>query len=112
MISKGHQDFLVSLCERFDKKSFSLEEAKQYFFDIENYTELDFSYYWLKSFSEDYERSYIARDGDNFCMLHKALILVPKREKMPWTHAEIISIVSLIATSLVALTASILGAIY
>lgn len=113
MINIDQKNFLIKLCEKYGKNSFSYEEAQNYFISNENYTKKDFNFYWNKSFNPiDQEKSYIARNGENFYMLHKALTLIPKKEKSPWTHTEIISIVSIISTSLVALTVAILGVFF
>ena len=109
-MTKEHQTFLCLLAKKYEKKSFSIEEAKKYLTEEERFTEKDFSYYWKKSFLPlDEDNTFIKRDGSNFILTYKSLTLIPKNDKIPWTHAEIISIISVITSSITTLTVAILG---
>ncbi len=105
---KEHKDFLCFLANKYGKNSFSLKEAKEYLIKEEKFTEQDFSKYWQKSFLLK-DDTFIRREGDNYVLTYKSLVLIPEKEKTPWTHAEIISIISVIASCITSLTIAILG---
>lgn len=111
-IIQEHKDFIIFLGKKFGKKSFSIEEAKKYITIEEHFTEKDFSTWWQQSFNPSSEDTYIKRDGENFILTYKALKLLPKKEKTPWTHNEIIALVSVSVTSATSLIVSILNLIF
>lgn len=107
-----HKDFIVFLGKKFGKKSFSIEEARKYITIEERFTEKDFSIWWNESFNPTSEDTYIKQDGANFILTYKALKLLPKEEKIPWTHNEIVALVSVSITAAASLIVSILNLIF
>ena len=104
---------LEKLCIKYAKKSFSIDDAKKYFKEDENFTDYDFSTSWQHLFTINGKGEfvgYIGRSGNNiFKLLHKGLLYTPKpREKDPWTHTEIIAV----SSSIVSLIIAIIGIIY
>ena len=105
---------LEKLCVKYAKKSFSIDDAKKYFSEDENFTDYDFSTSWQHLFTINDKREfdeYIERsdNNNNFKILHKGLLYTPKpKEKDPWTHTEIIAV----SSSIVSLIIAIVGIIY
>lgn len=100
-MTQEHKDFLIFLGQKYNKKPFSLEEAKKYITEEERFTKEDFKYYWQNSFTGT-ENGFIKRDNNkkDFILTYKALKLLPKKEKIPWTHGEIISLIGIIFSGL------------
>ena len=111
-ILQEHKDFIIFLGKKFGKKSFSIEEARKYITIEERFTEKDFSTWWNESFKINTEDTYIKRNGENFILTYKALKLLPKEEKIPWTHNEIVALVSVSITAITSLVVSILNLIF
>lgn len=107
---KEHKDFLCFLVKKFGKTPFSYEEAKEYLTKEEKFTNQDFSKYWNKSYLLK-DDTYIQRvqNSNTYILTYKSLTLVQEVEKLPWTHAEIISIISVIASCITTLMVAILG---
>ena len=105
---------LEKLCVKYAKKSFSIDDAKKYFSEDENFTDYDFSTSWQHLFTINDKREfdgYIGRsdNNNNFKILHKGLLYTPKpKEKDRWTHTEIIAV----SSSIVSLIIAIVGIIY
>lgn len=105
---------LEKLCVKYAKKSFSIDDAKKYFSEDENFTDYDFSTSWQHLFTINDKGEfdgYIGRsdNNNNFKILHKGLLYTPKpKEKDPWTHTEIIAV----SSSIVSLIIAIVGIIY
>lgn len=103
---------LEKLCIKYAKKSFSIDDAKKYFIEDENFTDYDFSTSWDHLFTYNNKgefNGYIGRSDNNYKLLHKGLLYSPKqKEKDPWTHTEIIALTS----SIISLIIAIVGIIF
>ena len=100
------EEYLIkSLCLKYDKNEFTIEEAKDFMMKDEHFTEGDFNSAWQHLYTANEEKDCIGwvNNTNKYRILHKGLLYKPeppKKEK--FTHSEIISIISIISGFLMA----------